>query len=68
MILEDAQALMTEIDNAIVLRERAFRFRPNQWERDFLESVKERIESKEFISERQGDILEEIYRKAQQKY
>lgn len=53
----DAQALIDEIESA--------RFSPSKWESDFLESIKERIDEGFDLSEKQGDVLEKIYRKSQ---
>lgn len=56
---DDAQALIDGIE--------ATRYKPTKWETDFLASVDDKIENEESISDKQADVLQEIYRKAQQR-
>lgn len=53
----DARYLLTEIDKSGSIR------KMSHWENSFLESVHKLVEKGLFLSQKQGEMLQKIYRK-----
>lgn len=59
MKISDARILLDAIYEAA-------RFEPSKWEEDFMHSIEDQLDEERDLTQKQGDKLQQIYRKAQE--